>query len=129
MDNKETKKMTEKEIYTIIKEEMSDNEIVVSFCEKKMLQLERKASSKTQTKTQKENEELKEVIVKALRELGKPSTITEIQSRDEILVEKSNQKMSALLGQLVKSEVVIRDDSNRKQTLFSLVENDTEEVE
>ena len=46
-------------------------------------------------------------------------TITEIQSKNEILGSLSNQKVSAVTRLLVSDGKVIRDDSGKK-TLFSI---------
>lgn len=102
----ENKKMTKKEMFGEILKRVSDNTEMVEFLNHEIELLERKASKSTQTKTQKENEGIKEIILNALTEIGKPVTITELQNANTELAEFSNQKISALLKQLVDSKVV-----------------------
>ena len=66
----------------------------------------KKSSNSGQTKTQKENETIKEKIVETLRDLGKYVTITEIQNANAELGTYSNQKISALLKQLVDNKEI-----------------------
>ena len=102
----ENKKMTKKEMFGEILKRVSDNTEMVEFLNHEIELLERKASKSTQTKTQKENEGIKEIILNALTEIGKPVTITELQNANTELAEFSKQKISALLKQLVDSQVV-----------------------
>ena len=98
--------MTKKEMFGEILKRVSDNTEMVEFLNHEIELLERKASKSTQTKTQKENEGIKEIILNTLTEIGKPVTITELQNANTELAEFSNQKISALLKQLVDSQVV-----------------------
>lgn len=96
----------------------------VEFIDKKVAQLERKNDNRGMTATQKANEELKAIIVENLTSLDKAVTINEIQSNDERLQTIngepiSNQKMSALLSQLVKANVVVK-TIEKKKAYFSI---------
>lgn len=108
----ENKKMTKKETINLLidvlmgNKEVEDMQIFVDFLTHERELLEKKSSNSGQTKTQKENETIKEKIVATLRELGKYSTITEIQNANAELGEYSNQKISALLKQLVDNKEV-----------------------
>lgn len=108
----ENKKMTKKETINLLidvlmgNKEVEDVQIFIDFLIHERELLERKSSNSGQTKTQKENEILKEKIVETLKELNKFSTITEIQESNTELVNLSNQKISALLKQLVDSNVI-----------------------
>ena len=110
----ENKKMTKKETINLLidvlngTKEVEDMQIFVDFLVHERELLEKKSSNSGQTKTQKENETIKEKIVETLRELDKYSTITDIQTANAELGEYSNQKISALLKQLVESEVITR---------------------
>lgn len=110
----ENKKMTKKETINLLidvlmgNKEVEDMQIFVDFLVHERELLEKKSSNSGQTKTQKENETIKEKIVETLKELDKYSTITEIQNANAELGEYSNQKISALLKQLVESEVITR---------------------
>ena len=66
------------------------------------------------TKTQLENEDVKTEILKVLACMAKPSTIKEIQYYSAPLEKLSNQKISALLTQLVKAKKVERTEVKGK---------------
>ena len=113
------KKMTQKEMFNeIIKFAQAGNrQDIVEFCKGRIAVLEKKSESRTQTKTQKENAELAKIILNVLKG-AKPMTVTEIQSRNEVLGSLSNQKVSAILRNMVKEGTVTKDTSTKK-TLFS----------
>ena len=108
----ENKKMTKKETINLLidvlmgNKEVEDVQIFIDFLIHERELLERKSSNSGQTKTQKENEILKEKIVETLKELNKFSTISEIQENNIELANLSNQKISALLKQLVDTNVI-----------------------
>ena len=108
----ENKKMTKKETINLLidvlmgNKEVEDIQMFIDFLTHERELLERKSSNSGQTKTQKENEILKEKIVETLKELNKFSTITEIQESNAELADLSNQKISALLKQLVDTNVI-----------------------
>ena len=108
----ENKKMTKKETINLLidvlmgNKEVEDVQMFIDFLTHERELLERKSSNSGQTKTQKENEILKEKIVETLKELNKFSTITEIQESNVELADLSNQKISALLKQLVDTNVI-----------------------
>lgn len=86
--------------------------------------LDKKASNKTQTKTQKENETIKELILAELEKVGTPVTITELIAESPAVAKatgNSNQKVSALMTQLKKSGAVVRTEDGKK-ALFSIAE-------
>ena len=113
------KKMTQKEMFNeIIKFAQAGNrQDIVEFCQGRIAVLEKKSENRTQTKTQKENAELAKIILNVLKG-AKPMTVTEIQSRNEVLGSLSNQKVSAILRNMVKEGTVTKDTSTKK-TLFS----------
>ena len=123
----ENKKMTKKETINLLidvlvgNKEVEDVQIFVDFLVHERELLEKKSSNSGQTKTQKENETIKEKIVATLRELDKPVIITEIQGANEELANYSNQKISALLTQLVNSQVVKR-VVDKKKAYFTLAD-------
>ena len=108
----ENKKMTKKETINLLidvlvgNKEVEDMQIFVDFLTHERELLEKKSSNSGQTKTQKENEVIKDKIVETLKGLGKYATITEIQESNEELSAYSNQKISALLKQLVDTQIV-----------------------
>ena len=66
------------------------------------------------TKTQLANEGVKATIVEVLTASGKPMTIADIQKANAEMAELTNQKISALLTQLVKANEVVRTEVKGK---------------
>lgn len=90
------------------------NEEDKAFIEHELELLAKKNSGeKKPTATQKENENIKAVIVEVLSD-GVARTIGEICKSNEALADLSSQKVSALVRQLVNDEVVIREEVKRK---------------
>lgn len=127
IDIMENKKMTKKETINLLidvlvgNKEVEDMQIFVDFLVHERELLEKKSSKSCQTKTQKENEILKEKIIETLQELDRPVIINEIQGANEELANYSNQKISALLTQLVNSQVVKR-AVDKKKAYFTLAD-------
>lgn len=104
----EIKKMTKKDYFDMLREIVvsMERQDLVDFIDHEKELLVRKGSKSTPTKTQVENEKIKEKIVATLVELGKYATITEIQNANTELADLSNQKISALLKQLYDNQVI-----------------------
>ena len=121
----ENKKMTKKETINLLidvlmgNKEVEDMQIFVDFLTHERELLEKKSSNSGQTKTQKENEVIKDKIVETLKGLDRPVMITELQEANAELANFSNQKISALLTQLVNSKVVNR-VVDKKKAYFTL---------
>ena len=115
------KKLTKKEKFAMLKEIVVDmgNDMLVEFINNEISLLEKKSSKSTQTKTQIENENIKDRIVEVLLELDKSVTITELQGANEEMATYSNQKLSALLKQLVEENRVVR-IPDKKKTYFTV---------
>ena len=119
-----TKKITKRDNFNkllTIKEVAEDTQLV-EFINHELELLDRKSASHSTAKTtnQKANEEIKTKIVDALVQLGK-STISELQAGSEEMTEYSNQKISALLKQLVDSKQVVR-TMEKKKAYFEVAE-------
>ena len=95
----EIKKLTKKDYFNELKGLVSDRQDLVDFIDHEIELLSKKSSRTAPTKTQVENEKIKEKIVATLVELGKYATITDIQNANTELADLSNQKISALLKQ------------------------------
>ena len=80
-----------------------------------------KGGDRKPTKVQVENEGIKEQIVSVLRSATEPMTVGNIQKSSDEMGELSNQKISALLTQLVKSNIVVRTEVKGK-AYFALAE-------
>lgn len=113
-------KLTKKDLFNKLLEveEISANEELAGFINHELELLEKKANRTGTTKTQKENEGIKDIILETLRLEGAPMTITQLQETDKTLEGLSNQKISALLAQLVNTNKVIR-TKDKKTTLFA----------
>lgn len=112
-------KMTKREMFEMIKGVCANDTRIVEFCEHEIELLNRKSSKNTQTKTQIENESIKVAIVNALNEIGKAVTITELQESNTEMSAYSNQKLSALLKQLVESNEVVK-TVDKKKSYFTV---------
>lgn len=110
------KKMTKVEMFNAIKEVVADNKEMVTFIEHEIDLLQKKSTNRKPTKTQEENKSLKNEILSVLTDEG--MTVTEIQKSSEILGNVSNQKVSALLRQLVEVGAVEK-TTDKKKSLFS----------
>lgn len=119
-------KMTRVEMFNAIKAipQVADNQEMVDFIDKQIAQLAKRKSA--ESKTQKENKTLMEVVVDAMEVLNKPATATQIMKSDASLSELSLPKVSALLKKLIEDGRVER-TIEKKIALFSLVENEAEE--
>ena len=119
-------KMTRVEMFNAIKAipQVAENQEMVDFIDKQIAQLAKRKSA--ESKTQKENKALMEVVVDAMAVLNKPATATQIMKSDAYLSELSLPKVSALLKKLIEEGRVER-TIEKKIALFSLVENKAEE--
>lgn len=117
----ENKKMTKRDYFNVLLEigAVASNESLVNFINHELELLDNKSSKSKETKTQVENKGIKEVIVNVLTENARPMTITDLQGANENLKELSNQKISALLTQLVNGNVVER-IKDKKTTYFQI---------
>lgn len=104
------------------------SEVAQAYFQNELDLLAKKAQNKKASKTQTENVGIKETIVATLVEIGKPATVSEIQSANVSLSALSNQKVSALLKQLVDNGDVTK-TVDKKKSYFSatLVESEEEE--
>ena len=115
-------KITKKEMFTMIKAQVKDNAEMVAFIDHEIELLDKKASNKKATKTQEANVGIKSTILTVL-EGAKPMTITEMQGASAELGELSNQKVSALVRQLVEAGEVVK-TIDKKVSRFSLADTD-----
>ena len=112
-----TKKMTKRDYYNALLNiaEVKANDELVKFIEHELELLAKKNSSeKKPTAVQIANEGIKSVILETLAENGKMMTISEMQKVNAELGEMSNQRISALVRQLMNDEKVVRVEEKRK---------------
>ena len=99
-------------------------EDAIAFIDGRIEQVEKKnagGGERKPTKNQLENEGIKAELVAVLSSADSPVTIGEIQKISESLGGFSNQRLSALLTQLVKAEKVVRTEVKGKAH-FALAE-------
>ena len=113
-------KITKRMVLEHLMKDYANDTMVVDYAKHEIELLDKKASNKTPTKTQVENEHIKNVIVEVLTNATSPMTITDITNANDKLVELSNQKISALLTQLINANLVVR-TSDKKKAYFSIV--------
>lgn len=125
MANKITKREVINEM--LANEVVSANSIWVAYLENELALIEKKAANKKSTKTQEENKGIKSVILDTLASIGS-GTITDIQNANSDLAELSNQKVSALVRQLIETGEVVK-TTDKKKSIFSLATVDEVEGE
>ena len=107
------KKMTKRDYFNGLlgvlenhKDSIENYEEFKAFIEREIELLNKKRSNSKPTKTQIENEKIKEKILIAFEKIDEPVTITELAKMDG-LTEYSNQKLSVLCYQLVNEHKVV----------------------
>lgn len=113
------KRLTKKEMFEMIKGVCAENAEIVAFCDHEIELLGRKNSKTAPSKNQVANEGIKGAIIEALKGCENPVTITELQASNVEMASYSNQKLSALLKQLVEANLVVR-VTDKKKTYFSV---------
>ena len=108
------KKITKRMVLEHLIKNYGNDQMVVDYATHEIELLDNKKSSNTKTKTQIENENIKNVIVDTLTDLAKFVTISELQNANEELANLSNQKISALLKQLSDAGIVKRQIDKKK---------------
>jgi len=116
-----TKKMTKREMFEQIKANYQLTEAEREFIDHELELLAKKNSAeKKPTAVQVANEGIKGDIVAGM-EQGKSYTITDLMKTIPACAELSNQRVSALVRQLVTDGVVVRTEEKRK-AYFSLAD-------
>lgn len=106
--------MTKKEMFVTIATLLADNAEVVDFCNHEISLLESRKTSKSPTKTQKENEGIMDTIALALAGFESPVTVTELIAGGEGLEGLTNQKVSALLRKMIENGRVVKTIEGKK---------------
>ena len=116
-------------IKTMLNGEKVENfsiEQAVEFINERIAMVEKKSAQggeRKPTKTQLENEVVKERILTALATAGEPTTVGGLQKVSAEMAEFSNQKISALLTQLVTAKLVVRTEV-KGRAYFALAEKE-----
>lgn len=119
-------KITKREVIGMMMNEevVKANPTYVAYLKNELALLDKKAQNKKATKTQEQNEGIKATILEALATIGK-GTVTDIQNENAELSALTNQKVSALVRQLVESGKVVK-TTDKKKSIFSLAESEVE---
>lgn len=119
-------KITKREVIKMMMNEevVKANSTYVAYLENELALLDKKAQNKKATKTQEQNKGIKTTILKVLATIGS-GTVTDIQNGNEELSTLSNQKVSALVRQLVESGEVVK-TVDKKKSIFSLAKSEIE---
>ena len=119
-------KITKREVIGMMMNEevVKANPTYVAYLENELALLDKKAQNKKATKTQEQNVGIKATILEVLATIGN-GTVTDIQNGNEELSALSNQKVSALVRQLVESGEVVK-TTDKKKSIFSLAESEVE---
>lgn len=117
----DVKKVTKRERFMELKEIVGANEDLQKFLDHEIELLDNKKSKSGTTKTQKENEVIKAQIVESLVRVGRSVTISELQAEDSEMAKFSNQKLSALLKQMVEVDKTATKVVDKKKSYFSAV--------
>ena len=119
-------KITKREVIGMMMNEevVKANPTYVAYLENELALLDKKARNKKATKTQEENVGIKATILEVLATIGS-GTVTDIQNGNAELSAFSNQKVSALVRQLVESGKVVK-TVEKKKSIFSLAESEVE---
>ena len=119
-------KITKREVIGMMMNEevVKANPTYVAYLKNELALLDKKAQNKKATKTQEQNVGIKATILKVLATIGS-GTVTDIQNGNEELSALSNQKVSALVRQLVESGDVVK-TTDKKKSIFSLAKSEVE---
>ena len=119
-------KITKREVIGMMMNEevVKANPTYMAYLENELALLDKKAQNKKTTKTQEQNIGIKATILEVLATIGS-GTVTDIQNGNEGLSALSNQKVSALVRQLVESGDVVK-TTDKKKSIFSLAESEVE---
>ena len=116
-----TKKITKREMFELIRQEVSSKPEMVAFIDHELELLAKKnASDKKPTATQVANEGIKSDILNGMAK-DTLYTITDMQKSIPALAELSNQRVSALVRQLVADGKVVRTEDKRKAYFSKVV--------
>ena len=121
-------KKVKRDYFMEIREIVKDNAELVAFVDHELELLAKKASGNTQTKAQKENVAVAEMLLEELAKAG-TTTITDLMNSSNVIQnyilengnKLSNQKISAIFTQLLKEGKITR-VVEKKRSYFSISE-------
>lgn len=122
-------KKVKRDYFMEIREIVKDNAELVAFVDHELDLLARKNTGNSQTKTQKENLVIAEMLLEELAKVGKAITITDLMNASEVIQnyvlenghKLTNQKISAIFKQQVETGKVVK-TIDKKKSYFSIAE-------
>ena len=130
------KKLTKKDYFAQIRAIVINDKDLVAFVDHEVELLNRKNTGNSQTRTQKDNEALKEILIEELEKIGRAVTITELMNESQVIkdytyktkvggeekdAKLTNQKISAIFTQLVNDKTIVK-VTDKKKSYFSIAE-------
>ena len=112
------KKLTKKEMFALIREEVKGNADMVAFIDHELALLEKKRGSADSKKSE-EHKVIMDLIRETLALADKGLTVTGLQQANAELGALSNQKVSAILKKMVDKGEVVK-TIEKKVSYFSL---------
>ena len=100
-------------------DEVKANADLMAFCEHEIELLQKKSASKKPSKKNEENEVLKSKIMDTLATFENGATVSEVLATGGDFTGMSNQKISALMRQLVLDGDVVK-TTDKKKSIFSV---------
>lgn len=117
-------KITKREVINAMLQEnvVKGNDIYMAYLTHELELLDRKAEKQANSKKSAENTDIKDIIVEVLAKIGK-GTVTEIQMADPRigLDVYRNQKISAVLKQMIENDKTVEKSTEGRKSVFSLV--------
>lgn len=120
------KKITKREVVEMMLADsnIANNEVYVAYLKNELELLKKKSENKKATKNQTENVEIKEVILEVLTSMGKgraTDIMNAVKSTDEVqYATLTNQRVSAILKQMVENDGTVVKTVDKKVSTFSL---------
>lgn len=120
------KKITKREVVEkmLADSNIASNEVYVAYLKNELELLKKKSENKKATKNQTENVEIKEVILEMLTSMGKARAtdiMNAVKATDEVqYATLTNQRVSAILKQMVENDGTVVKTVDKKVSTFSL---------
>jgi hypothetical protein len=120
------KKITKREVVEkmLADSNITSNEVYVAYLKNELELLKKKSENKKATKNQTENVEIKTVILEVLTSMGKARAtdiMNAVKATDEVqYATLTNQRVSAILKQMVENDGTVVKTVDKKVSTFSL---------
>lgn len=119
-------KMTKREVMEYLLENFGTDEIVEDFANGEIELLDRRKANKKPTKVQIQNAKDKEILFGIIAESENPLNTKEIKALEPAFADYSSQKLTALLTQMFKDELIDKTNPTKRGELVSYSKKETE---